>query len=78
MKDRPLEIIKGVKYYKGNKVVGFLLDMSKHIDLNSIWKLYSSDFFSLEDLKEFYQLIGYSEQGYEDIFEDKEDLDNGI
>lgn len=58
--------------YKSNKIVRYLLDTHTTVDLNLIVKLHQSDFFTKEDIKEFYQLIGYSVSGYEDIFYEEE------
>ena len=51
-----------------NKIVIFLLEMTKEVDLNKLWSLTNKGVFSVDELKEFYQLIGYSEGGYCDLF----------
>ena len=55
------------KRFKPNRIVRDLLD--KHMDLNEIWKR-SLDVggYTMEELKEFYQLIGYSLYGYWAVF----------
>lgn len=61
------EIIDG--RFKMNKIVRYLLDThSQPVDLNLIWKLTDNNIFDIEDLKELYQLIGYSEGGYYEVF----------
>lgn len=52
----------GTIRFKENAVVRFLLDAGP-FDLNQIWRMP----FSIEDLEQFYQQIGYSVSGYGDI-----------
>jgi len=59
--------------FKQNRIVRFLLEMGTH-DMNDIVKLASFDFFTREELKEFYQMIGYSLCGYCDVFGDEGDV----
>ena len=65
---REKETINGVERFKQNGIVRYLLDTHKDCDLNLIWKLCESGLFSKEDLQEFYELIGYTISGYEEIF----------
>ena len=60
----------GIKRFKGNRIVSWCLGNST--DLNQIWKMVNSGLFTYEELKEFYKLIGYSVNGYEEIFKDNE------
>lgn len=61
----------GTKRYKPNKVVSVLYDSRGKFDLNDIWVMYGNGLFSKEDMQEFYQLIGYSVGGYEEIWESR-------
>ena len=57
----------GVVRFKENPIVRSLVEATKEgrkIDLNDIWSMGFKD----EDLREFYQLIGYSVSGYGGIF----------
>ena len=57
----------GVVRFKENPIVRSLVEAAKEgrkIDLNDIWSMGFKD----EDLREFYQLIGYSVSGYGGIF----------
>jgi len=59
---QPLEEVDGILRYKKNAIVRFLLDTSQY-SLNALWKMDFSD----EDWRQFYQLIGYSKSGYDEI-----------
>jgi hypothetical protein len=63
-------IIKdGIDCFEQNKIVTFLYEFGKElIDLNLLWSLTDKDIFSEKELEEFYQLIGYSVNGYEELF----------
>ena len=65
---RKIEQIGGREYFTGNKVVSFMFEMNDNIDFNKLWALVDRRILSKEDLKEFYQLIGYSVDGYEELF----------
>ena len=55
--------------YKQNRVVRYLL-ITSTADLNQLWEMYElNDLFSLEEMKEFYKLIGYSKSGFNEIFD---------
>ena len=60
------KIIDG--YFERNRIVRFLLDDAP-TDMNKLWKMRDGGLFTLEEMREFYQLIGYSTEGYEEIFE---------
>jgi len=67
MKNREIIVDEqGVERFKPNRIVGFLLDWG-NTDLNQIWKMRARGLFSTEELREFYQLIGYSVSGYEEL-----------
>lgn len=60
----------GVTRFKRNAIVRFLLDnnglgvwKNQHIDMNEIVSMQ----FSTEDIEQFYQLIGYSLGGFEEL-----------
>jgi len=59
----------GRKRFKGNKIVQILLETSK-LDMNNIVSMVGMGAFSEEGYREFCQLIGYSVDGYEEIFEE--------
>ena len=66
---REIEKVNGIEVFKQNKIVSYLLDTNPHTDLNIIWKLHRRGIFTDKEIKEFYQLIGYSISGYNEIFE---------
>jgi len=57
---------QGVLRFKKNKIVDFLLD-NGGIDLNRLWRLWGSGLFPIEDMEQFYQLIGYSISGFNEM-----------
>jgi len=57
-------------YYVANKVIVYLKETSS-ADMNLLWSLCNKDLFTLDDLKEFYQLIGYSVEGYKELFNEE-------
>lgn len=60
----------GVWRFKGNLIVSDLLDAAsagRKMDLNAIWP-HVGGMYSLDDAQEFYQLIGYSVDGYAEVF----------
>ncbi len=59
----PNQYGKRVIRFKKNKVVRFLLNHGGY-DLNKIWGMD----FPIEDMVQFYQLIGYSAGGFGEIF----------
>ena len=65
---------QGTERFKPNKVVEYVLLRGTRdgADLNTLWIMFDKGFFTLEEMKEFYQLINYSVSGYEDIFDGKE------
>jgi len=68
--DQPLVWVENVVRFKQNKVVDFLLGQASagvKCDLNQIWILYHRKLFSIEDMVQLYQLIGYSVSGFGDI-----------
>ena len=72
-KDCAVEADKnGALRFKRNPIVKFLYELTKDnqgIDLNLIRSL---DIFTEDDLLEFYRLLGYSVDGYRDVFPDAE------
>jgi hypothetical protein len=64
---QPLVMSDGVVRFQRNKVVQLLIDTGK-LNLNDIWILYRSKTVSLEDLVQLYQLIGYSVNGFSEVF----------
>jgi len=57
----------GTKMFRPNRIV-CLLKETGQFDLNMLWRLYESGLFTEEEMREFYQLIGYSVSGYYEIF----------
>ena len=53
---------KGVVRFKGNQIVKDLLEIK--MDLNQICYFYKTGKYTFDDYWEFYQLIGYSLDGY--------------
>ena len=72
-KDRPVEKDdQGVPRFLENRVVRHLLDEASQghkCDLNQLWYLCGCMHrFTQAEMREFYQLIGYSTDGYGEIF----------
>jgi hypothetical protein len=63
---QPVEYVDRVIRFKKNKVVRYLLDAGG-IDLNAIVGAFKREGFSVEDMEQFYQLIGYSVSGFGDL-----------
>lgn len=60
----------GTRRFAGNPVVRDLLDAARDgrtLDLNAIWVDYCRSRYTKEEMREFYQLLGYSVSGYEEI-----------
>jgi hypothetical protein len=70
--EQPTEFVEGVKRFKKNKIVSYLLDTG-NTDLNKLWVMQQNGKFSMEDMEQLYQLIGYSVCGFEDVFSREED-----
>ncbi len=71
MSNHPMQPIivdaSGTIRFQENKIVRFLLDNGIY-DLNKLWIMFhNSKIFSLDDMEQFYQLIGYSVSGFGDI-----------
>lgn len=69
--DRPVVVVDGVRRFKGNPIVRRLLDYATEAgayNLNRIHMDLDRGDYSFEDVKEFYQLLGYSTSGYAEIF----------
>lgn len=64
---QPTELVNGVERFKQNAIVRYLLENGPD-DLNYLATIP----FSLEDRKQFYQLIGYSVCGFCDLFPEGE------
>lgn len=56
----------GEKRFKQNRIINVLLDLGK-LTIENIWCFYEYGMFSLEDLEEFFQLIGFSVKEYNQI-----------
>lgn len=69
MKNREIIYVNGIKRFKENRIVYYCVenktDMNQIVLLTQKWK------FTIDELKEFYQIIWYSISWYLDIFEDK-------
>jgi hypothetical protein len=60
----------GIIRFQENPIVSVLKDFcqtGQKIDLNGIWALGDRGMVSRDDLAHFYQLIGYSVSGYEEL-----------
>lgn len=60
----------GVLRYKKNKLICWLYD-TLQIDMNVLWIAYQEGLFSREEFQQFYRDIGYSVDGYRDVWEEK-------
>ena len=63
---QPVELVDGVARFKKNNIVRYLLDLGV-TDLNKLWLALHAGAFSMEDMEQFYQLIGYSVEGFAEI-----------
>lgn len=73
MKDRAIvRDEQGVRRFRANRIVRDLLDAAtegRRYDLNEIWRQAKGHGkYTLPELQELYQLIGYSLDGYGEIF----------
>jgi hypothetical protein len=69
MNNQPIVVDEaGVMRFKVNVVVRLLLDA--HLDLNTIWVMYQRGAFTEADMMQFYQLLGYSIDGFWEVFDD--------
>jgi hypothetical protein len=59
---------EGTERFKPNMIIRYLLEHCEHVDLNRIWRMQQQGFFTDAEMREFYQLINYSVDGYEEIF----------
>ena len=57
----------GGLHYRKNVVIRWLLDFG-NINLDQIWTTFETGAFSIEDMMEFYRLIGYRLEGFEEIW----------
>lgn len=60
----------GVLRYRENKVIDWLV--KKDRTLNEMAVLHARGFFSTEDMMEVYRLIGYSLDGFEEVWQEKD------
>lgn len=64
---QPIEIVDGVERFKVNPIVRFIFGRSD-LDLNKLSQIP----FDLDDKKQFMQLLGYSVDGYNDLFPEED------
>jgi hypothetical protein len=60
----------GTLRFVGNPVVRDLVDEARagrQFDMNAIWIRYCESKYTKQQMREFYQLMGYSVSGYEEI-----------
>lgn len=57
----------GVQRFPANRIVRALLDTGK-LDLNDIWAMADSGAFSRRELMTFYMDLGYTLDGFADLF----------
>jgi hypothetical protein len=57
--------------YRENKVIGWIKERGDRV-MSEIMSLHCRDLFSMEDMMEFYRLIGYSLDGFEEIWQQKD------
>jgi len=62
-----IEDHNGKERFKPNRIVMHLISTSS-VDYNAIWELYRNEMVSLEELQEFYQLVGYTVVSYKELF----------
>ena len=61
------ENIDGKIHYVGNKVIQYIF-AEYNVDLDKIAKLTSRRVLPLADVQQFYRLLGYSVEGWEELF----------
>lgn len=59
--------IDGERRFKANRIIGFLLDNSE-IDLNKTWQMHGRRIFTMDEIRELYQLLGVSVCCYNEVF----------
>lgn len=70
----------GVRRFKRNWAVSLMADAAsrgRKFDLNDLWMIYDSckSKERLEQLKDFYRMLGYSVCGFHEIFDQHESAD---
>ncbi len=65
--------VDGELRYRKNVVIRWLLDFGD-VDINKIWTTHNAGAFTTEDMMEFYRLIGYSLNGFEEIWHSRSPL----
>jgi len=71
----PVIVKDGQKRFPMNRVVRKVLEMAragKQYDFDDIGADYSLDFFTKDEMHEFYRLIGYSVTAFSEIFSNDE------
>lgn len=74
--DKIIKDEDGTFRYRPNRVIKFLYQ-TKGCDLNTVWAAYTNGAFSLEEMMEFYRLIGYTLEGFEEIWHHRDPKTNG-
>lgn len=64
----------GKQRFKGNRLVRHLIDTHPIIDFNYIWDLVDNDMITRGELMDFYASIGYSVNGFVELFPELEEL----
>lgn len=62
----PLQVLHGVLRFKGNRAVRFA-----SFDLNAMWLEAQRNEWPVEEMMEFYRMLGYSLCGFSEIFTDE-------
>lgn len=71
----------GVRRYKRNWAVSLMADAAMHgrkFDLNDLWRIYAhtKNPERLQQLKDFYKMLGYSVCGFHDVFDQHDSSDS--
>jgi len=54
---------------KTNRIVKYIFETNRSIDLNELWIMCEKGFFTKKEMKEFYYLIGSSENFIAETFD---------
>lgn len=65
--DHTVVCVEGRLFYKGNELICWL---RKQVNLSDMWDVYEIGGFSQEEFMQFYRNIGYSLDGFDEIWGD--------
>ena len=63
----------GVQRFRINETIRYIMDTQQQVDFNHLMMAYQRGAFPLRDYMEFYMQVGYSVDGFAEIFASEED-----